>query len=228
MNQKVKDIVIPSNIVEIWQRIIDSFSSLLNIPSVMINRIDASELEVFRSNISKDNPFTSGMRVPLLGVYCETTARTKMRLQVEDAQKDPVWANSPLTQLGILSYLGFPIFWPNGDVFGTICAVDTKANKWLSPSDSLLQTVKDAVEAHLGLLDSMEKLRKKNKELKTAVKEIKTLQGLLPMCAYCRKIRDDKGYWSQLESYIGKHFDTQFSHGICPECFKKEMQKMQE
>jgi hypothetical protein len=59
------------------------------------------------------------------------------------------------------------------------------------------------------------------KELQNALTEIKTLSGLLPICSYCKKIRDDKGYWNQIESYIHKHSDTEFSHGICPECAKK-------
>ena len=52
-------------------------------------------------------------------------------------------------------------------------------------------------------------------------KDIKTLQGLLPICAKCKSIRDDKGYWSQIESYISNHLDVQFSHGLCEECLEK-------
>jgi len=55
-------------------------------------------------------------------------------------------------------------------------------------------------------------------DLKKALAEVKKLSGLLPICAHCKKIRDDKGYWNQIEGYIQKHSDAQFSHGICPEC----------
>ena len=55
-------------------------------------------------------------------------------------------------------------------------------------------------------------------ELQKALSEVKTLQGFLPICSYCKKIRDDKGYWNQIESYIHQHSDAEFSHGICPEC----------
>ncbi len=58
-------------------------------------------------------------------------------------------------------------------------------------------------------------------ELQQALSEIKTLSGLLPICASCKKIRDDKGYWNQIESYIVTHSDAQFSHGLCPECAQK-------
>lgn len=58
-------------------------------------------------------------------------------------------------------------------------------------------------------------------ELQDAMGKIKTLSGLLPICASCKKIRDDKGYWKQIESYISDHSSVEFSHSICPECAKK-------
>ncbi|MCK4672284.1 MAG: response regulator, partial [Candidatus Aegiribacteria sp.] len=62
---------------------------------------------------------------------------------------------------------------------------------------------------------------KANEKLTKALAEVKTLSGLLPICASCKKIRDDSGYWEQIEEYITERSDTQFSHGICPECMKK-------
>jgi hypothetical protein len=58
-------------------------------------------------------------------------------------------------------------------------------------------------------------------QLQKSLSKIKTLSGLLPICASCKKIRDDKGYWNQIESYISDHSEAEFSHGICPECAKK-------
>ena len=58
-------------------------------------------------------------------------------------------------------------------------------------------------------------------ELQDALSNIKTLRGLLPICSYCKKIRDDKGYWNQIESYIRDHSGAEFTHGMCPECLKK-------
>jgi DNA-binding response OmpR family regulator len=59
-------------------------------------------------------------------------------------------------------------------------------------------------------------------ELQTALAEIKTLSGIIPICARCKKIRDDQGFWNQVESYISSHSLAVFSHGICPECMKKD------
>jgi hypothetical protein len=58
-------------------------------------------------------------------------------------------------------------------------------------------------------------------ELQDALVNVKTLRGLLPICSHCKKIRDDKGYWNQIESYIRDHSGAEFSHGMCPECMKK-------
>ncbi|OGR16418.1 MAG: hypothetical protein A2X81_11840 [Desulfobacterales bacterium GWB2_56_26] len=58
-------------------------------------------------------------------------------------------------------------------------------------------------------------------DLQQATREIKTLQGIIPICSYCKNIRDDKGYWTQLEAYISENSDADLSHGICPECVKK-------
>ena len=63
--------------------------------------------------------------------------------------------------------------------------------------------------------------QEKIEELGTALSEIKTLRGMLPICAECKKIRDDEGYWEQLESYVSRHTSAVFSHGICPGCMVK-------
>jgi sigma-B regulation protein RsbU (phosphoserine phosphatase) len=59
------------------------------------------------------------------------------------------------------------------------------------------------------------------KQLRKAAAEIKTLTGLLPICAGCKKIRDDKGYWQQVEYYVAEHTDAKFTHGLCPDCLRK-------
>lgn len=60
-----------------------------------------------------------------------------------------------------------------------------------------------------------------NRRLEEALNNVKTLKGLLPLCAWCRKVRSDEGYWSALESYVAKHTDATFTHGICPDCQAK-------
>ena len=70
----------------------------------------------------------------------------------------------------------------------------------------------------------LKELARQIKELQDALAQIKTLRGLLPICMYCKKIRDDKQYWQQVEGYISQHSEAQFSHGICPDCYQKYFQ----
>ena len=58
------------------------------------------------------------------------------------------------------------------------------------------------------------------KELETALSQVKQLQGILPICSYCKKIRDDQNYWQRVESYISDHSEAEFSHSICPSCYE--------
>ena len=64
-------------------------------------------------------------------------------------------------------------------------------------------------------------LRRSNEELQRALKEVKVLRGLIPICASCKKIRNDGGFWQQLEEYLGEHSEAEFSHGLCQPCIKK-------
>ena len=71
------------------------------------------------------------------------------------------------------------------------------------------------------VLELQSALADRVRELEEAMASVKTLQGLLPICCYCKKIRDDGNYWHRVESYIGEHANVRFSHGICPECSQK-------
>lgn len=64
-------------------------------------------------------------------------------------------------------------------------------------------------------------LLKKISDLESALKQINVLEGMIPICMYCKKIRDDRNYWNQIEGYIAAHTNATFTHGICPECYKK-------
>lgn len=65
-------------------------------------------------------------------------------------------------------------------------------------------------------------LEKANESLSTALAEIKTLKGILPICSFCKKIRNDEGYWDRLEKYLSENTEAQLSHGFCPECLQRE------
>jgi PleD family two-component response regulator len=77
------------------------------------------------------------------------------------------------------------------------------------------------VKTHVTLRNLHKNLEVKNNQLQKALDENKILQGIIPICANCKNIRDDKGFWNQVEAYISEHSEARFSHGICPACVKK-------
>ncbi len=82
------------------------------------------------------------------------------------------------------------------------------------------QEVLARIETHLKIRQLVVDLKMKNLQLQRALDEIKTLRGIIPICANCKNIRDDKGYWHQIEVYIRDHSEADFSHGICQDCLK--------
>jgi phosphoserine phosphatase RsbU/P len=80
------------------------------------------------------------------------------------------------------------------------------------------------VNTGVRMLELQTSLAERVRELEEALSQVKQLQGLLPICSYCKSIRDDGNYWRQVESYIAEHSGVQFSHGICPDCYGRVVQ----
>lgn len=219
----VSDIEVPEPVVEKWQGIVDLMAELVGVPAALVMRIAQDDIEVFVSSKSEGNPYKPGDKEHLLGsgLYCERVIKTEKRLLVPNAILDRDWENNPDVKLNMISYLGFPILLPNGIPFGTICVLDNKENSYSRTYERLILNFRDTIQGHLELLFMNHVLGEENKKLKDYVTEIRTLRAILPICSNCKKIRDDEGYWQEVESYISAHSETIFSHGLCPECVKK-------
>lgn len=91
-------------------------------------------------------------------------------------------------------------------------------------AEALCRTVHKAIEK-AGLVRTIRRQQEEKDtliaELREALEQVKTLRGIIPICASCKQIRDDKGYWQQVEEYVSSHSEAQFTHGICPECIEK-------
>jgi transcriptional regulator with GAF, ATPase, and Fis domain len=196
-----------------WQNVVDIMAELLGVPAGLIMRCRGDEIEVLVASTLPGNPYHPGEKeqLPGSGLYCETVIKTRQMLIVPNALQDETWRANPDIELGMISYLGYPIFLPHGEVFGTICVLDTKENTYAETYKKLLLQFKKLIEAHLELLYT-------NCLLQDALIQIKTLQGMLPICAHCKKIRDDQGNWQQMEIYISQRSEARFSHGVCPDC----------
>jgi len=79
------------------------------------------------------------------------------------------------------------------------------------------------VRNHIALKEQRDQLVRQKEELEAALARVKQLEGIIPICMYCKKIRDDQQSWHQLEKYISNHSEAMFSHGICPECAEEQM-----
>lgn len=100
--------------------------------------------------------------------------------------------------------------------------------KWISDKTSMRRDEEGNITHYQGIVEDVTELKTCEEEreklihdLKQALAQVKRLSGLLPICSYCKKIRDDQGRWKRLEEYICKHSEADFSHGICPDCRKK-------
>lgn len=198
-----------------WQGTVDTMAELAGVPAGLIMRVDGDDTVVHVSSATEGNPYNPGDREHLAGsgLYCERVVTTREKLLVPDARADDVWARNPDIKLSMYSYLGFPLMRPDGKVFGTLCVLDSKGNSHSPLVERLMLRFKALIEAQLALAT-------RNRELEERLSEVRTLQGIIPICAHCRRVRDDAGFWAAVEDYIARHSEAEMSHGICPDCMQ--------
>lgn len=148
-------------VTEKWQNIITLISRIIDVPSGLIMRITEENMEVFLKSENTDNPYPDGGSDSLgHGLYCETVIGTDRELLVPNALKDPTWVDNPDVKLGMISYYGLPIQWPDGENFGTICVLDHKTNRFNQTFRELMYEFKLSMEKDLDLLVNQEMLKK--------------------------------------------------------------------
>lgn len=211
---------IPNDTLSKWQDIADLMAVLIGIPAALIMRLVGSDIEVFVSSQSEGNPYHIGDNEHFFGsgLYCETVVNSNDKLLVPNALADESWKTNPDVKLNMISYLGFPILLPDGKPFGTICVLDNKANAYSESYENLIMNFRDIIQSQISLIYMNKLLGGQNKELNDYITEIQILRGIIPICSFCKKIRDDEGYWQDIESYMSQYTEAQFSHGICSAC----------
>jgi PAS domain S-box-containing protein len=141
---------VPPDIMRKWQEIVDILAEILHVPSALIMRVEPPNIKVFVSSESEGNPYEPDEVACLnTGLYCESVMNTRRPLIVADALQDEAWKSNPDIKLGMISYLGVPISWPDGEIFGTICALDTRSNGYSDLYLRLLSQWRDVVQADL-------------------------------------------------------------------------------
>src|SRR6202051_3398378 len=140
-------IEVPSEMIRKWQEIVNLLAEIMHVPSASIMRIDPPHIKVFVSSTSEGNPCEPGALDT--GPYCEIVMKTGQPLLIPDALENEAWKANPYVRLGLVSYLGVPIGWPNGRIFGTICVRDNKRNEYSEAYLKLLLHFRDMLQADL-------------------------------------------------------------------------------
>jgi signal transduction histidine kinase len=161
---------IQSSILQKWQSLIDTAAKLAQVPSALIMRLNTESIEVFLKSNTNGNPYKNGEKEELIhGLYCETVIGNQDKLLVPDATRSEVWRdNNPDVDINMISYLGFPINWPDGEVFGTVCFLDNKESHYNKDYMDLLKQVKQHLENDLEILLLNNSLEEKNRQLEQA------------------------------------------------------------
>ena len=147
------NIHIPNSTLRTWQELLNLIALKLRVPAALIMKIELPDIKVFLSSESEGNPYRVGDSEHLIGsgLYCERVIDTKSKLMIPNALKNEEWNKNPDIKLGMISYLGFPILWPNGDVFGTTCVLDLKENEYSDEYTKILYCFKKYIESYLDL-----------------------------------------------------------------------------
>lgn len=156
MRPGATEISIPSDVVQKWQRTVDLLASIVQVPAAVVCKLEPphySHYKVVASSRSEGNPFPVDDTFAMdIGTFCETVIKSRDRLLVVNGRDDAVWNQAPEMQVGMVSYLGFPVFWPDGRVCGTICFLDNKANEYSERYEELLVHCRDVLQADLQTL----------------------------------------------------------------------------
>ena len=149
--------------------------------------------------------------------FCSHTIVNKDKLTiVNDATSDERFRDNTLVTKSphIRFYAGAPLVTPEGHALGSLCVIDYEARQLSDSQKDALRRLARQVVAQL-------ELRRTSRQLAESLRTVHELRTLVPVCSYCKSVRDDDGYWRKLEHYIRDHQNADVSHGICPACEEK-------
>lgn len=213
------DIEIPKHVQENWQLIVDMLAEIASLPAALIMRVHAHEIEVFTSSNSPGNVYHHGERSPLnFGLYCETVMSTRRKLLIPNALENPDWAHNPDIELGMISYYGFPLNWPNGETFGTICILDNKNNAYSQRAHELLERFRDSIQLNLTNIYDLSQFRSQRdaaeKSLRESELKFRTLVESMPQIVWITRPDGWCIYFNQQwVDYTGLAIGESLGHG---------------
>ncbi|MGB3615893.1 MAG: GAF domain-containing protein [Elainellaceae cyanobacterium] len=145
--------------------------------------------------------------------FCAHAILSDETMVIQDALQDDRFTDNPFVTCvsGIRFYAGVPLMTPRGYLIGTLCVVDREPREL---SDYQLKTLEALARQVVTQLE----LQRVSSQLAGALDKIRLMEGLIPICSYCKGVRNDQGYWSTVEAFIERHADVGFTHGICHTC----------
>jgi len=178
-------------------------AEIANTPIALVSLVDANR-QWFKSRHGLE-----ARETPRDMAFCaHAIMKPGETMVVPDACLDPRFASNPLVSgdPNIRFYLGAPLVLSDGMPLGTLCVIDREPRSLTPRQQRAIEALSRQVVAQI--------------ELRHTLKELNRLSGMLPICSHCKKVRDDDGYWQQVERYISEHSQARFSHGICPSCLE--------
>jgi GAF domain-containing protein len=164
---------IPNSVLEQWDALLDVVAAICRVPVTQIMRAHETEIELVAKAGTGLASAPRGTRMcRAAGVYCARVMSERQELLIPDAREDPEWRDGPAVRQNMISYLGFPLSWPDGDLFGTICVLDTKANAYPQDIRRLLERFRDAVETSLALVYEAHVRQQTQKDLNRRLEEL--------------------------------------------------------
>jgi hypothetical protein len=171
--------IIPLGIEQKWQETVNIAAQIIDVPAALIMITTPPYIQVHTTSHSPENVYIAGDKELLPGLYCETVINSQKMLLVPNALKDKNWDQNPDIKLGMISYLGFPLNWPDQKPFGTICVLDSKENSYSKKYEDFILSFKKLIETDLELIDKNHQLNKLIKENNKVNKELKRHQDTL-------------------------------------------------
>ena len=144
-----------------WQNLANQIAHHFSAASVLINQADEKGIEVIASSENSENPYSKGTTIGLsTNIYCHQTVQENQKLYIQDATLDSKWEDNPeLTNDNMVSYLGMPLHWPDGRVFGTLCVMDIKVSDYNDSLITVLTGYREIIEFELKLIASNRQLK---------------------------------------------------------------------
>ncbi len=149
---KVENIKIPEAVLEHWQQLLDMLVEISEAQDALINYYQAPYLNIQKGSSNQENIFTEGEKYKVKELYCNQVIKNKSSLEVTNASKLEEWQDSAYMENGLIAYLGYPIFWPTGEIYGTICLHDNQPRKFSKFINKQLQLFKELVENDLEII----------------------------------------------------------------------------